>query len=102
MSAKLVLRPEAEAELAAAYAWYESRLLGLGDAFLACVEGAFEQARAAPRSWPVIHGSVRRILVRRFPYGVFYVHDPESLVGRVRRGRGRGGSLGRVVVSAAE
>jgi toxin ParE1/3/4 len=35
---ELIIRPEAEAELAAAYAWYDERVQGLGDHFLLSVD----------------------------------------------------------------
>lgn len=38
MSGKLVIRPQAEAEMAEAYDWYEARVPGLGSEFLLAVD----------------------------------------------------------------
>ena len=73
MTRRLVVRPEAEAELREAYAWYEERRPGLGDEFLLCIDACLDSIERHPGLHPVIHRGVRRALLRRFPYGVFYV-----------------------------
>jgi len=40
MAADLILAPEAEFDLAEAYAWYEQRRVGLGEEFLSSVDAA--------------------------------------------------------------
>ncbi len=59
-------------ELAEAYAWYEAEEPGLGEALLRAVADAAGRAVAEPARYPVVRGDVRRVLVDRFPYGVFY------------------------------
>ena len=39
-----------------------------------------EDARRSPDRYPRVHGTVRRGLVRRFPYGVFYVVTDDTIV----------------------
>jgi plasmid stabilization system protein ParE len=75
----LVFRPEAEADLADAFAWYEERGRGLGDRFLFSVEAALAAIQRHPESFLVVHKHVRRILLRRFPYAVFYTVDESSV-----------------------
>ncbi|MDF1501794.1 type II toxin-antitoxin system RelE/ParE family toxin [Roseisolibacter sp. H3M3-2] len=65
-------RAAAAADLAAAYEWYEGRESGLGEALLRAVGEAAAGAAAAPEQYPVVRGDVRRVLVGRFPYGLFY------------------------------
>jgi plasmid stabilization system protein ParE len=72
MSYGSTIRPEAEADLAEARRWYEERRQGLGADFLLCVEDALEKIRRNPAIYPVVYKDVRRAVVRRFPYGVFY------------------------------
>ena len=67
-----VLKPEAAEELLAAYEEYERHRDGLGGEFLGCVDAAIESACRDPEAYPIVHREVRRVLVRRFPYGVFY------------------------------
>lgn len=38
MTATIIVQPEAEADLAEAFGWYERRLQGLGDGFLAEID----------------------------------------------------------------
>lgn len=80
MSTELLVRPEAEADLAEAFRWYEERRPGLGERFLLSVEAALSTIRRNPRAFPVVHKQVRRALLRRFPYGVFYLSDAETVV----------------------
>ena len=72
MAAELILAPEAEQDVAEAYAWYEGRRPGLGEEFLSCVDARIEAICRTPRMHAVVHENYRRGLVRRFPYAVFY------------------------------
>lgn len=90
MSLSITFRPEARAELVEAWAWYEEQRPGLGDELAACVEAAIGKAARQPDAYAVVHEGVRRVLVRRFPYGVFYVVEAgELLVLAIAHGRRR-------------
>lgn len=90
MSLPITFRPEARAELMEAWAWYEEQRPGLGDELAACVETAICKAARQPEAYAEVQEGVRRVLVRRFPYGVFYVvEDGELLVLAVAHGRRR-------------
>ena len=80
MSYGLLVKPEAEADLGEAYEWYEEQRTGLGDDLLLCVEAAIDSARRNPEMFPIIRGEVRQALTRRFPYGVFYLVEPDRIV----------------------
>lgn len=71
MSLRIVLRPEAEAELHEAAAWYEERGKGLGGEFIRAVEATFAGMQRNPLSYPLVFGVARRALTRRFPYSVY-------------------------------
>jgi len=79
MAAELILSPETEADVAEAYAWYESRRAGLGEEFLGCVDACIETIRRTPQIHATVHENYRRALVRRFPYAVFYEHTGATL-----------------------
>ena len=72
MPVELVIAPEAELDIAEAYAWYEGRRTGLGEEFLSSVDACLESIRRRPEMYPVVHEGYRRSLVRRFPYAVLY------------------------------
>ena len=72
MAIELTIAPEAEQDIAEAYAWYERRRAGLGEEFLSCVDACIQSICRTPQMYPVVYQSYRRGLVRRFPYVVFY------------------------------
>lgn len=80
MKRELILRPEAEAELAEAFDWYEAGAPGLGSEFLSCVDTAFDAILRNPRQFPAVHKIVRRALTRRFPYEVFFIEEQKRIV----------------------
>jgi toxin ParE1/3/4 len=80
MSRRLIVRPEAEAEMADAFDWYEDRVPGLGSEFLLCVDAVFNAIRRSPQQYPRAHKIVRCALTRRFPFQVFFVEDDERVV----------------------
>ena len=80
MSCRLIVRPEAEDEMADAFDWYEERVPGLGSDFLLCVDAVFNAIVRNPLQFPRIHRIARRALTRRFPYEVFFVEDDERVV----------------------
>ena len=44
------------------------------------MKSSVRQIAAAPLRWGVVEADVRRYLVRRFPYGIYYTVEPESVV----------------------
>jgi hypothetical protein len=83
------IHPEAEAEVDAAAAIYESQQSGIGTSFVAAVERAVSFLRTYPEAGAPIEHPFRRVLVRRFPYAVIYRLDPDGAfilaVAHVRR-----------------
>ena len=75
-----ILRPAAAADVEGAYRWYEDQRAGLGEEFLVAVETGLEMIAAHPLAAPVVHKDTRRLLLRRFPYGVFYRLVEEQVV----------------------
>lgn len=73
-----ILIPEAKADVADAYLWYEEQSLGLGIEFLRCVETALLSIQRMPLIYPVVYESYRRALLRRFPFAIFFEIDDAS------------------------
>jgi len=76
MTRRFILRPRAENDIQSAFEWYESQRPRLGDEFLASVREKLEAVRSFPESSPIIYRDVRRAVVSRFPYLIFYVVRP--------------------------
>ncbi len=79
MAVELILAPEAEQDIADAYAWYEERRIGLGEDFMTRVDACIEKIRRMPELYACVHENYRRALVRRFPYAVFYEYENDRV-----------------------
>ena len=75
----IVVEQSAKADLADAVDWYRSMRPGLDQDFLLCTEEALALIRHYPVSSPILFRSLRRRLLRRFPYGVFYLYEPSLI-----------------------
>jgi plasmid stabilization system protein ParE len=71
--------PEAIADVEHASGWYGRQEPGLGEVFEAVLGDKLIQIAGRPRAFPVVFGGVRRALLARFPYGVFYLEEPERV-----------------------
>jgi hypothetical protein len=93
---KLSLHPEAEADLAEASGFYDRRKAGLGSDFLGEMLLTLERIESAPMAWPLAGGPVRRCLMERFPYAVYYNVDLEIVLEVVHTRRRPGRWKGRL------
>jgi len=73
-------RPEASDDIKHAYQWYESVRPGLGEDFLLMIEEAIARIEREPYAFACVYKSVRRKLLRRFPYGIFFVVEEGTVV----------------------
>jgi plasmid stabilization system protein ParE len=80
---RLRVRKTARAEIGSAFTWYLERSAAAAARFLEAVDEAMRLIEEAPERHPIIHGRLRRVLLRRFPYGVYYKIYPSiiSVVG---------------------
>jgi len=76
---RLIYHPHAEAELIEAAQYYQSRAAELGVQFLDEAHRAVVWIRQSPKRWQVIEDDVRRYLMFRFPYGVYYREYPDHI-----------------------
>lgn len=75
MIAVVRLQPAAEADAAAAAGWYEGERGGLGVRFVAELDAALQRVARNPLGYECITEDVRRALLRRFPYAVYFSYD---------------------------
>ncbi|MES2938067.1 MAG: type II toxin-antitoxin system RelE/ParE family toxin [Pseudomonadota bacterium] len=69
---RLLYHPSAAQEISDAAVLYESKAVGLGTAFLEQVDAAAEKLLRDPQRWPVIEHDIRRIMLKRFPFGIYF------------------------------
>lgn len=72
MSRSLVFRPQARQEFDAAGDWYEREQAGLGKAFLAEVDRLLKLISSNPDAFPEMFDGVRKAVVKRFPYCLYF------------------------------
>lgn len=80
MTLELRLRAEAELDLADAALWYEAQCPGLGHQFLDEVLAVFSSIAEMPLTCQVVHRNTRRALLHRFPFGIYYRVDGDTIV----------------------
>ena len=68
----LVIHGDARAEYIESYVWYHERGPHIAEAFEREVEHTLEALQEFPEHCPVYVGKWRRILLRRFPFGIVY------------------------------
>lgn len=71
---------EAVAEYVAAGQFYNRQVDGLGNAFADEIEASVSKITEAPLIWRFVEGDVRRYLVPRFPYGIYYTVESDVVV----------------------
>jgi hypothetical protein len=71
---------EAEAELDAAVAYYNSQLTGLGSEFATEVQSGIARIEEYPKAWQRLGPRARRYRLNRFPYGLVYVELQSEIV----------------------
>lgn len=77
---KISLLALAQQELDDAVAWYNEQATGLGQEFLDELDRAVRRVVTFPISCPEIEPGMRRCLLARFPYGLIYGVDGDTIV----------------------
>jgi plasmid stabilization system protein ParE len=80
MRLPVVLRPEARAEFDDAFDWYDGQRPGLGAEFAGLVQEILDRIAHRPHLSEQVFPTVRRAVVRRFPYSIFYQVEPHQVV----------------------
>jgi toxin ParE1/3/4 len=80
MSFRIVIREPAERDMAEASAWYEARSRGLGARFILSIEASLARISRNPEASTLCFERFRRVLVRRFPYGIFYLVESQRII----------------------
>jgi hypothetical protein len=79
MKRSILIRPEVQIEVQETFDWYEERAAGLGFELLRAADACLSKIKRNPLAFPVVHVSVRRALLRKFPYAILYlVTDQQS------------------------
>lgn len=88
--AHALYKPAAEVEVAAVFRDYEGERDGLGVDFLDELLRIEGHLSLDPALYQKVGGDVRRAVLRRFPYGLFYAKSLDRQRERYRPGRSKG------------
>lgn len=79
MEYDLVLLSDASIEIEETIVWYENQKEGLGRQFGLAIKKAFDSLKANPLLYAKVQNDIRRVLLNKFPYSVYYLIDEEKL-----------------------
>ena len=77
---RLVAEPRADLDVAATFDWYEKEEAGLGQEFLAELRATYDRVADGPLAYQDLRSGIRRALLRRFPYAVYFAVEGDVVV----------------------
>jgi toxin ParE1/3/4 len=77
---RLVADSLADLDVAATFNWYENELAGLGREFVEELRATYDRVAAGPLRYEHLRSGIRRALVRRFPYAVYFAVEGEVII----------------------
>ena len=72
MARDIRFTPLAARDVAGAVRWYNAQRSGLGGEFERAVDASLELVTRIPEAAPVVIRDLRRLLLARFPYALYY------------------------------
>jgi plasmid stabilization system protein ParE len=78
--AEIEITPEAESDILHACRWYNFQKQGLGGEFLDEFVSCIERVEVNPSAFHSVRKNIRRALLRRFPYCLFYISTRDRIV----------------------
>lgn len=79
MSLPVILLPRASEDLAQSQAWYELQKIGLGGKYLRAIRQALQMIEFKPTAFPFAENRLRRALVERFPYAIYFRVEKDAV-----------------------
>ena len=80
MKRRIIVRPEARAELAEAAAWYRGKSKVVATGFRTAFRQTIAYIAERPGSFPEILPGVHRALTSQFPYAIFYAEENDAVI----------------------
>ena len=80
MKYNLLFRPEVEDDLISGYIWYEESTVGLGEEFLRLFYACVQDIPHNPFLYRKIENDFRRLLLRRFPYAIYFRIEEDQII----------------------
>ncbi|MBA2606165.1 MAG: type II toxin-antitoxin system RelE/ParE family toxin [Acidobacteria bacterium] len=80
VSGEIFVRREAQLEVQKAFQYYQDKSEGLGFEFMRSLDAALQSVKRNPLAYQKIYKEARRILLRKFPYALFYIAEENRIV----------------------
>ena len=77
---RLVAEPRVNLDIAATYQRYENEQPGLGLEFLDELDASYDRIADGPFKYQDLRSGIRRALLRRFPYAVYFAVEADVVV----------------------
>jgi len=77
---RLISEPPVDIDVEAAFEWYENEQPGLGVEFLDELRSTYNRIGDGPLKYQELRGGIRRALLRRFPYAVYFAIEADIIV----------------------
>jgi len=75
MNWNIILKDTAKSEIDESFLYYEIQLQNLGNQFAQSVSESFDKIQSNPFSFPVVYRDIRRSIVKRFPFVIYFSID---------------------------
>lgn len=77
---RYAFHPGALEEYIGAISYYDDINPQLSGAFVSAIEAGIDNILTHPEAWQMIEDGVRRHLVKRFPYGIYYCVEDDCIM----------------------
>lgn len=77
---ELIVRREAQFDVREAFDYYEEKSQGLGFEFMRSLDAVLQSVKRNPHSYQQIYKEIRRVLLRKFPYALFYLTAETKII----------------------
>lgn len=75
----IIIRPEAEEDIREGFYWYEECSKGLGSDFILSIDACLYSIKRFPEMYPKVYKNIRRTILKRFPFGIFYIIEEKRI-----------------------
>lgn len=77
---RLKNKPVVDADIEAAFQWYEGEEAELGYEFLEELRAAYQRIQNGPLKYQVLRSGIRRAITKRFPYAIYFSIEGDVIV----------------------
>jgi plasmid stabilization system protein ParE len=76
---EIIIHPEAKLEVQNTFDYYERKSKGLGLEFMRSLDAVIQSIKRNPQAYQKVHKETRRVLLRKFPYAIYYIAEENRI-----------------------